>query len=107
MSGLTKTVEGITFLMKKNFVEAIAMIESVELNSWETEEEAGYLNDLYWNSLGYGYFCLGQHKKSFDMYMKVKQNDEELIKSSLYNVCLCEGILEIEKGNTEKSIKTF
>ena len=41
------------------------------------------------------------------MYMKVKQNDEELIKSSLYNVCLCEGILEFEKGNTEKSIKTF
>lgn len=34
MSGLTKSVEGITFLMKKKFTEAIMMIESAEVSAW-------------------------------------------------------------------------
>lgn len=65
------------------------------------------MKDLYWNSLGYGYFCLGEHQTALDMYNKVKESDEELMRSSLYNICLCEGILEQGKGNSEEAIKRF
>lgn len=61
-----------TFLMKKKFGEAILMIGSITLPTYShIKVHAHYLNNLYYDSMGYGYFSVGDHKTALSTYKKI------------------------------------
>ena len=59
--------------MKKKFSEAIMMIGSIPLDAYEeVKDSTRYLKNLYNNSMGYGYFSLGDHTTALSTYKKIK-----------------------------------
>lgn len=59
---LFKLSEGLTFLMKKKYAEAIDLMDSCEINfKYELAHHVPYLKNLLNNALAYGNFSLGNH----------------------------------------------
>ena len=70
---MLKQSEGMTFLMKKKFGEAILMIGSISVENFkESKENNDYLMNLFYDSMGYGYFSIGDHKTALTTYKKIK-----------------------------------
>lgn len=60
---LLKLAEGLTFLMKKKYAEAILLIGSCQLDFQHSlQEYSSFLCNLYLNSLAYGNFCIKNHE---------------------------------------------
>lgn len=62
---LLKLAEGVTFLMKKKYAQAILLIGSCQLDYHHSlAEYTTYLYNLYYNSLAFGNFSLGNHDQA-------------------------------------------
>jgi hypothetical protein len=82
--------------MKKNYLEANSLFDSVSVQALHSYElHASYLLNLYYNSLSFTQFSLGNHSLALDLYRKInlKQDEATDVNSTFYNICLCEGIL--------------
>ena len=105
---LHKLTEGLTFLMKKKFGEALLMIGSIDSAVFKGYHDCVFLKNLCHNALGYAYFSLGEHEESLKIYQNIQldQSDENH-KPFFYNIHLCEGIQCVKDGKLEEAIKTF
>jgi tetratricopeptide (TPR) repeat protein len=83
--------EALISLIKKKYGEGILMLESIDCNTFKNlEENYLFVQNLYYNALGYSYFCLGDQKEALKMYKKIEVNiDDEDEPIHLFNVRLC------------------
>lgn len=62
---LLRLAEGVTFLMKKKYAEAILLIGSCELDfKYSLREHSNFLQNLSLNALGFANFSLGNHESA-------------------------------------------
>ena len=55
------------------------MIGSIALDLYEeVKDSCIYLKNLYYNSMGYGYFSVGDHQTALSTYRKIQINPENL-----------------------------
>ena len=59
IANLHKLSEGLTFLMKKKFGEALLMIGSIDTQIFKNHYDFEFLRNLCLGALGYAYFSLG------------------------------------------------
>jgi len=66
---LLRLAEGVTFLMKKKYAEAIVLMGSCEINfSHELKLHMPFLKNLKSNALAFGNFSLGNHEIALELY---------------------------------------
>jgi hypothetical protein len=103
---LFKLSEGLTFLMKKKYAEAIVLMGSCEIIfKYELAHHVPFLKNLLNNALAYGNFCLGNHEIALQFYHKIDHNEPNTDSvAASYNVSICEGILAYQNGHRDQAL---
>lgn len=69
---LLRLAEGMTFLMKKKYAEAIVLMGSCQLTfTHELTPHLSFLQNLLSNALAFGNFSLGNHETALALYSKI------------------------------------
>jgi tetratricopeptide (TPR) repeat protein len=95
---LLKLAEGVTFLMKKKYAEAILLVGAAQLQfAHSLAGHSPFLLNLHANALAFAHFSLGNHQAALALYRQIVRDDPSTdFTASNYNIAICEGILHYQ-----------